>query len=109
MNYLAIRNWRKFQHYKDRNPPWIKFYVELIDSQNKLNDLPVATRYLFDRLLLLAAKENNAIPNDPELIAKLFRMEKERKGGVVAGLLAQLRHQSTETENRNPPTPLRGI
>ena len=24
MNYLKVKNWETFQHYKDRNPPWIK-------------------------------------------------------------------------------------
>jgi hypothetical protein len=78
MSYLAVSKWTRYQHYKTRRPPWIKFYVELVDDvQNKLNDHPVPTRYLFDRLLLLAAKYDNAIPNDPELIAKLLRMDPE--------------------------------
>lgn len=76
MSYLAISKWTRYQHYKTRKPPWIKFYVELVDDvQNKLNDLPVPTRYLFDRLLLLAAKYDNAIPKNPELIASLVRMD----------------------------------
>ena len=24
MGSLRVKNWKKFQHYKDRNPPWIK-------------------------------------------------------------------------------------
>ena len=27
-----IKDWNKFQHFKDRNPPWIKLYKELIDD-----------------------------------------------------------------------------
>jgi hypothetical protein len=30
--YIVIRNWDKFQHYKGRQVPWIKFYTELSHS-----------------------------------------------------------------------------
>lgn len=29
---LEIKNWRKFQHYKDRSPPWIKLYASVFDD-----------------------------------------------------------------------------
>lgn len=75
--YIRIVNWDRYQHYKNRRPPWIKLYTELLHPFNKLNDLPVPTRYLFDRLLLLAAEYENAVPNDAELIGKVLRMERE--------------------------------
>ena len=30
MEYLKVKNWTKFQHYKTRNPPWIKLYRSLL-------------------------------------------------------------------------------
>lgn len=82
-SYLRVTNWTRYQHYKDRKPPWVKFYVELNGHSNKLNELPVSTRYLFDRCLLLAAEYSNAIPNDPELIANLLRMpRREVREGI---------------------------
>lgn len=39
--WIEIPNWRKFQHYSDRTPPWIKLYVELRDKrewEDMLND-----------------------------------------------------------------------
>jgi hypothetical protein len=27
--WIVVPNWEKFQHYKDRSPPWIKLYTEL--------------------------------------------------------------------------------
>lgn len=75
MNYLSVAKFDSYQHYKNRKPSWVKFYVSLLDPNHPMNQLPVPTRYLFDRLLLLAAEWNNAIPNDSELIAKLLRME----------------------------------
>ena len=74
MSYLSVVKFDQHQHYKNRRPPWVKFYVSLLDVHHPLNALPIPTRYLFDRLLLLAADYDNAIPNDPELIAKLLRM-----------------------------------
>jgi hypothetical protein len=75
MKYLAVCKFDEYQHYKNRKPPWVKFYVKMLDPQHPLNELPVSTRYLFDRLLLLAAEYENAIPNDSELISNLLRME----------------------------------
>lgn len=28
MNYLQVKDWAKYQHYKDRNPPWIKLETD---------------------------------------------------------------------------------
>src|SRR5690606_19747530 len=30
--YLTVKNFERFQHYKDRNPPWIKLYNDLLDD-----------------------------------------------------------------------------
>lgn len=32
--FLSVKNWRKYQHYSDRRPPWIKLMRELIDGDN---------------------------------------------------------------------------
>lgn len=37
-----IKNWKKFQHYKDRRPPWIKLYTELLDDAHGY--LPLSDR-----------------------------------------------------------------
>lgn len=29
---FTIKNWPEFQHFKDRNPPWIKVYKKLLDD-----------------------------------------------------------------------------
>ena len=31
---LRIRNWKLFQHYKDRNPPWIKLHFKMLSSRD---------------------------------------------------------------------------
>ena len=34
--WIVIRNWDKFQHYRDREPVWIKNYVRLLHDDNYL-------------------------------------------------------------------------
>ena len=31
-NKIRIRNWKQFQHFKDRKPLWIKLYRDLLDN-----------------------------------------------------------------------------
>lgn len=85
--YLSVTNFRRHQHYKHRKPPWVKFYVDLLDPHNKLNLLPIEARFLFDRMLLLAAEWDNAIPNDSELIAKLVAMQPRQCRQALAALV----------------------
>lgn len=65
--YLRIRNWEKFQHYKNRRPPWVRYHVETLDDYELLS-LPYTTQLVYDRLLLLAARTDNNIPHDPDRI-----------------------------------------
>jgi len=32
MQFLAVKNFERFQHYKDRNPPWIKLHAAVLDD-----------------------------------------------------------------------------
>jgi hypothetical protein len=67
--YLAVRNWERYQHYKDGRPViWIKLYVSLLDDP-ELRALPPETRLLWDQLLLLAARTDNVLRRDWEWIA----------------------------------------
>ena len=29
---MRIKNWNRFQHFKDRKPPWIKLYRDILDD-----------------------------------------------------------------------------
>lgn len=71
--YLSVRNWEKFQHYKQRRPPWVKFHVELLDDY-ELMHLSISSQLVYDRLLLLAARLDNAIPNDAKYVASLIHL-----------------------------------
>jgi hypothetical protein len=68
--FLAVTNWQRYQHYRDRSPVWIKLYVDTLHNE-KLKALPLSTRLLWTEMLLLAATFQNAVPNSPELIGNL--------------------------------------
>jgi hypothetical protein len=63
MKYLSIKNWEKFQHYKDRSPPWIKLHRELLDDY-EFSCLQDASKAHLMLLWLLASQLDNKIPND---------------------------------------------
>ena len=60
MRYFRVRNFEKFQHYKDRNPPWIKLYYDLLRDYyfRKLKD---SARFHYIAIGLLASRTTNKI------------------------------------------------
>jgi hypothetical protein len=69
VEFVAVRNFEKFQHYKDRNPPWIKLHTSVLDDYDfcQLGDADKAHVLL---IWALASKLDNKIPADPEWIGK---------------------------------------
>jgi hypothetical protein len=71
---IVPNNWGDLQHYKDRNPPWIKLHKKLLDNFD-FQSLPVASRALAPMLWLLASEhENGVIDAAPEKLAFRLRM-----------------------------------
>lgn len=69
---LTPKNWKSFQHYKERTPSWIKLHKGLMTDFEFVR-LPVASRALAPMLWLLASEyEEGAIDASLEKIA--FRM-----------------------------------
>ena len=68
MQFLRVRNFERFQHYKDRKPIWIKLYLGLMEDYYfcQLND---AHRYHVIAIMLLASRYQNQIPYDKRWIA----------------------------------------
>lgn len=104
MRYLRVKNWKKFQHYKDRNPPWIRLYVDLISGDDlAYNRLPDALKIQLVHLWLLAARHDNSIPEDV-----ITKHRLNVKGAVnldaliTAGFLECLPDASTPQATCNP-------
>jgi len=68
--YIKIKNWSAYQHYKDRNPPWIKLHQDLIASRAWVC-LDDASRVLAVAIMLLASRTDNHIPWDPSFIRRV--------------------------------------
>jgi hypothetical protein len=58
--YLVIPNWDKFQHYKDRDPRWIKVYGDLLDRA-EFQELSTATRGLLLTIWLQYARTSGQV------------------------------------------------
>lgn len=67
--HLSVVGWEELQHYKDRDPVWIKLYRKLLDNYewSRLQD---ASKSHLIGIWLLAARHANRIPADPEWIAR---------------------------------------
>lgn len=111
MSKLIVKNWGEFQHYKNRRPPWIKLYRNLLDDQDFMC-LPIASKALAPCLWLLASEsESGEIDGNIKKLAWRLRMsEKEVKDGLKplidngffifsSGMLADCLHDALpETE-----------
>lgn len=76
MRYISVRNWDKHQHYRDRNPPWIKLHRELLTSHTWAG-ADDASRALAIAIMLLAAANGNRIPADPAYIKRVAYLNSE--------------------------------
>jgi len=66
---ISVKNFEKFQHYKDRSPPWIKLYNELLDDY-EFGRLQDASKLHLVLIWLLASRSDNKLPCDPVWIGK---------------------------------------
>lgn len=118
MKYLSIKNWEKFQHYKNRTPPWIKLHRDLLRDYD-FCCLQDASKLHLVLLWLLASQLDNKIPNDPPWIQKQLGLKSKvnikdliNQGFIyeASEVLAECKHlaiveteaykEETETEKR---------
>lgn len=86
--YLRVKNWESFQHYKNRRPPWIKFHIELLDDY-ELMRLPPVSQLVYDRMLLLAAVTDNNVSNDHIWIAGKLGLTPRQVAEAIENLCSQ--------------------
>lgn len=75
-NAFRIRNWAKFQHYKNRNPPWIKLHYELMSSVDWVM-ADDQTRLLMVVCMMIASRHDGYVPNNPDYIQKMSHIDKK--------------------------------
>lgn len=104
--FIRIKNWEHYQHYKDRNPPWIKLHQDLMtdDCWVMAND---AQKALIISIMMLAARMDNNIPNNPIYIKKVAHLDAEPdlKWLIENGFCVE----ATEKVDRKSPWPSRNV
>jgi hypothetical protein len=83
---MKIKNWSKFQHFKDRKPPWVKLYRDLLDDIEWHELDPMSAKVLC--MLWLIASEDDG--NVPELKTLSFRLRLPLK--TTKECLSKLNH-----------------
>ena len=63
IQYLSVKNFDQYQHYRDRRPPWIKLYQTILEDY-AFTRLPSASKWHLVGLFLLASRYENKIPYD---------------------------------------------
>lgn len=66
--FLAVKDFRRFQHYRDRDPIWIKLYTNVLIDTAFL-ELPEPAQAQLVKLWVLASQLGNPLPNNPKLLA----------------------------------------
>lgn len=73
---MRIKNWKRFQHFKDRKPPWIKLYRDLLDDI-EWHELNGDTAKVLVMVWLIASEtDEGQLPDIKELAFRLRLSEK---------------------------------
>jgi uncharacterized phage protein (TIGR02220 family) len=83
---MRIKNWDKFQHFKDRRPPWIKLYRDLLDDAEWAELSPPNAKFLV-MLWLLASEDKGTLPDYKNIAFRLRMSEK-----LVKSIVSELSH-----------------
>lgn len=94
-----IRNWAKYQHYKDRNPPWIKLHVEILQSEDWVT-LDDASKLLAIVCMVVAAKGNGEFNGNPDYLKRVAYLDKRPnlKPLIDCGFLEEVLADASESK-----------
>lgn len=89
----AVKGWAKFQHFKDRKPPWIKLYRDLLDDLQWHTLEPSAAKFLVMLWLIASESDTGSLPDTAELAFRLRMQERD-----VIKLISRLDHWLIRTD-----------
>jgi len=94
---LSVKNLERYQHYRDRNPPWIKLHKSLYTDREFMS-LSIEARYLYIGLLTLFSECANKLVEDRAYIAHRLAIPESKvvleplylrtENGIERGFLA---------------------
>lgn len=104
MTAYRVKNWSKFQHYKNRNPPWIRLHVEILDdyksdgAENDFHALPDNDKLTLLLIWALASRYNGVIPSiEPAWLAVKLGIDNPSTDAIIrAGFLIPVSHASAD-------------
>ena len=85
---MYVKDWHRFQHYKDRNPPWVKLHRSLLDDPEYHELSPEAAKVL--PLIWLAASEYSTDGSLPDIKRLAFRLH--YASNALSDIIKQLNH-----------------
>lgn len=83
MKYLAVKDFRRFQHYKHRNPIWIKLYASILHDPAFLR-LPEVAQAQLVKLWVLASQAGDPLPNDAKFLARAIGTSRVQLDALIA-------------------------
>lgn len=86
MKTYQIKGWNKFQHFKDRRPPWIKLYRDILDDPEWHELRPEAAKALV-MIWLIASEDSGSLPEARKIAFRLRLPENK-----TIQLLNELKH-----------------
>lgn len=72
---MRVKNWSKFQHFKDRKPPWVKLYRDILDDM-QWHKLDGQSAKVLTMLWLIASEDDGKLPDIATLAFRLRMSEK---------------------------------
>jgi len=74
MTVISLKNWSRHQHYKNRDPPWVKLYRDILTSESWVVGTDLS-RLLQVACILLAARYSNQIPRSWNVLRKVTSLD----------------------------------
>lgn len=72
--FLCVKTWQRFQHYKDRDPPWVKLYRDTLTTEAWVLGTDLS-RLLLIASTMLAARYSNKIPLNFPMLKKVASLD----------------------------------
>lgn len=73
---MQIKHWKKFQHFKDRKPPWVKLYRDILDDL-EWHELDAMASKVLVMCWLIASEDDGRLPPVKTLAFRLRMSEKQ--------------------------------
>ena len=92
---FSVKNWDEFQHYKDRNPPWIKLHNHLLDDYEfeMLGD--AAKGHLLCIWMLASRTKNEMILDDKWITKKIGASTKVNLEALISSGFLIVEHDAS--------------